>query len=193
MVLMVAAACGFTFVSAGPAAACSCGGGTDAQAFASADVVFSGELIEVRTPPGDTYSSIDPERFVFDVQQVYKGDARAQQSVVTAREGASCGLELSGRGPFLVFAQTEAGRDFDIVDGELTSGLCTGSRELSEIPVPAEFGTGSPPDAGTSAIGEPDDDESRVPIVVGGAVLLVALAGASALALRRRVRRPATA
>ena len=89
MVLMLAAAGGITFLSATPAAACDCATATDAQAFASADVVFSGELIEVRTPPGDTYSSIDPERFVFDVQEVYKGDAR---SAAVRRDRGGCQL-----------------------------------------------------------------------------------------------------
>ena len=48
-------------------------------------VVFSGELVEIRTPPGASYSSADPERFVFAVDHVYKGDAKARQSVVTPR------------------------------------------------------------------------------------------------------------
>src|SRR5688572_11564441 len=94
-------------VAAPPAAACSCLGTSDAEALATADVAFSGTLVEVRVPPGETFSSMDPARFIFEVDRVYKGDARARQSVVTPRSGASCGLELSGPGPFLLFASTE--------------------------------------------------------------------------------------
>lgn len=187
----VALAGGMTFLPAGPAAACSCGATTDAQALTSADVVFSGELIEVRTPPGVSYSSADPERFVFAVERVYKGDASAQQSVVTEREGASCGLELTGRGPFLVFAYTDAVHDFDIEVGEVYSNLCNGSRAISDAPVPVEFGDGTPPAAGASPIGSPDDGGIDVmPFVAAGAGAL-ALAGGWMAFRRWRTRRPA--
>ncbi|MGH9271188.1 MAG: hypothetical protein ACRDZ2_07930, partial [Ilumatobacteraceae bacterium] len=71
--------------------ACSCVEFTDQQAFEAAETVFTGTLVDIVTPPGDTFSSTDPERFVFDVDQVYKGDAFVRQTIVTAREGASCG------------------------------------------------------------------------------------------------------
>ena len=87
-------------VSPERAAACSCVSFTDVEAFAAADVIFTGTLDEIITPTGDTSASNDPERFVFDVAEVFKGEAFERQSVVTARDGASCGLEISGRGPF---------------------------------------------------------------------------------------------
>ncbi|MGI8791726.1 MAG: hypothetical protein ACR2H3_00850, partial [Acidimicrobiales bacterium] len=62
---------------------------------------------------GDVISSADPERFVFDVQDVFKGEVTSRQTVVTPRSGASCGLEISGPGPYLVFA---------FADSQLTSG-----------------------------------------------------------------------
>ena len=100
---------GFVLVGGGRAvSACDCGGFTDDEAFAVADAVFTGSLLEIQTPPGDTYSSADPERFVFQVEEVYKGTAFARQSVVTARKGASCGLEIAGSGPFVVFARNES-------------------------------------------------------------------------------------
>jgi hypothetical protein len=43
-------------------------------------------------------------------------------------------------------------------EGELYSHLCTGSRAVADVAVPAAFGAGVPPPAGTSPIGAPADD-----------------------------------
>lgn len=128
------------------AAACSCAEITDADAYEFADVVFTGALVEIVTPDGDIVVSNDPERFVFDVDQVYKGEVQAQQSVVTAREGASCGLEISGPGPFVVFASLDdESLTSGAVDGEVYSSLCSGTRPLSAGALPDSFGTPSAP------------------------------------------------
>ena len=109
-------------------------------------------LAEIITPEGDTYSSSDPERFVFDVDEVFKGTVYARQSIVTARDGASCGLEISGSGPFVVFALNESGGTTDgAVEGELYSNLCTGTRALASSDIPATFGEASAPVPGASA------------------------------------------
>ena len=175
-----------TVASVDPAAACSCAGSTDSEAVAAADVVFSGELVEIRTPPGASYSSADPERFVFAVDHVYKGDAMARQSVVTPREGASCGLELSGSGPFLVFATTERTLDLEGDEGELYSHLCSGTRALAASAVPASFGSGAPPTDGSSAIGSFDDGGPGVVPVVAGVSAVAALALAVGYLVARR-------
>lgn len=118
------------FVHAGggrSVSACSCVGFTDGEAFAASDTVFTGVLLEIQTPPGDSYSSTDPERFVFDVEEVYKGKAFARQSVVTARESGSCGLELEGSGPFVVFARVETdGIVGGAAEGEVYSAYAAG-------------------------------------------------------------------
>jgi len=173
-----------------PAAACSCVGFQDDEAaLEAADVVFTGELLEVRTPPtGEVWSSADPERFVFAVDRVYKGEARARQSVVTAREGASCGLELSGVGPFLVFASTESVLNLQGKDGELFSHLCTGSRKLGSEAVLSRLGEGRPPDAGASPIGSTEDDGTSRAAVVSAAVIAVVMAGALVCLRIRRSR-----
>jgi hypothetical protein len=184
--------------TAHPAAACSCATLSTSESFDNADVVFTGDLIEVRTPSGDTFSSADPERFVFDVDQVYKGETMARQSVVTPREGGSCGLELVGRGPFLVFASTEPTFDLSGEAGELYSHLCTGSRSLAEAGVPTAYGAGSQPTAGASAIGSLDDGSRAIlPVDDGGRPIVpiaVATGGVLALAggilLVRRARQP---
>ena len=97
-------------VSETPAGACSCVGWTEAEAFAAADVVFTGELVEVRRPDtSGTYASNDPVRLSFAVDAVFKGEARSVQSVVTALSGASCGMGDSWPGPALVFANENGG------------------------------------------------------------------------------------
>lgn len=126
------------------ASACSCAGFTDKEAFEGADTVFAGTLLEIVTPPGDTYSSADPERFVFDVDQVYKGDALVRQTIVTARDGASCGLEIAGAGPFLVFATTTDSIVTGAGEGELYSNLCGGTRATADDAIPASFGDAQP-------------------------------------------------
>ena len=137
------------------ASACSCATtrGGDAGAFDRADAVFSGVLTEVRTPLVEHASSSDPERFIFDVDRVYKGEVFARQSVVTAREGASCGLEVSpGVGAILVYARSRTDGRVVADEGEVVADLCGGTRYFID-PVPASFGAGTLPRAGSSPIG----------------------------------------
>ncbi len=173
--------------SAHPVSACSCASFTDAEAAEYADAVFIGTLVEVITEPGDTYSSMDPARFIFDVDEVFEGDVFARQSVVTARDGASCGLEISGRGPFVVFARADAdGLTSGGADGELYSGLCSGTRALADGGPPAVFADSFQPLAGSSPIGRSDDGTSTVVSIAVVAGALAALAfGAFALRARQ--------
>lgn len=129
------------------ASACSCVGFTDQEAFAHADVVFTGVLVDIITPAGDTYASTDPERFVFDVERVYKGDAVDPQTIVTARDGASCGLEIHGSGAFLVYATSTDSIVTGAVDGERYSNLCSGTRPIADYALPTSFGDGRAPTA----------------------------------------------
>jgi hypothetical protein len=142
-------------LTAESASACSCAALTDEEAFDAAEVVFTGRLLETRlqNATGPVYSSGDPERFYFDVDKVFKGQAADDQAVVTARDGASCGLEIGGRGPFLVFAYRDRdGIAEDATEGELSSHLCSGTRWLSAGKVPAGFGVGSGPVGETAGI-----------------------------------------
>lgn len=195
-VLLVWAICSLsigvsTLGIARPASACSCAQWTDDEAFAAADAVFTGALIDIQTPPGDSYSSTDPERFVFDVDEVFKGDAFARQSIVTARDGASCGLEISGPGPFLVFAFTESdGITTGAADGEFYSNLCQGTRALASGAMPSTFNAGTPPVAGSSPVGSSETSSSTAPWIVSGAVL-IAVVGAVALIAGRNRRHAA--
>ncbi len=127
---------------------------TDAEAFEHADAVFIGTLVDIITPPGDILVSSDPERFPFDVDGVFKGEVRASQSLVTAREEASCGLGIGGPGPFVVVARIESdGITSGAVEGELYSNLCSGARPLADGALPPSLGGPSSPAAGASVRG----------------------------------------
>src|SRR5215217_6381639 len=110
---------------ASPAQACSCAEATTAQHFADADLVFTGTLVsrEVDHPDWPVMSSGDPALHVFAVDDVYKGEAHEEQGVVSAADSASCGLDLAGDGPFVVFASSDPG----LPDGQYRAGLCDGT------------------------------------------------------------------
>lgn len=172
--------------SSGSVSACTCVGLTDAEAFAAAEVVFTGRLVEVRASDRSMVGSDDPARFVFDVDAVFKGAAFETQSVVSARDGGSCGLELQAGVDSVVFARTES--SFDLADGELDSNLCSGSRTGL---VSAGLGTPSAPSPGSSTIGA--FDANNLDILVGAVITVGAIALAIAgVLLGRRSRRTST-
>lgn len=175
-------------LAAGSVAACSCAQLTDDEALAEADVAFVGTLQEIRVPDNVmTWSSDDPVRFVFAVTAVYKGEAFEQQSVVTSRDGAGCGLEVSVGQTALVFGRSEGP---GLEDGEVTSNLCSGTRSLGGLPIPESFGTPDAPAAGSSAIGTDGRWWLDGDVWIGGAIVIAALglAGAGIVAGRRAHR-----
>jgi hypothetical protein len=188
---------GTVLVVDAPASACSCSRLTDPEAVEFADVVFAGTLQEVRAPlNADGMSSAVPTRLIFAVDEVYKGDARAWQSVVTSGTGGACGLELPVGQRSLVFATSEPGREqLDPgEEGELHSYLCSGSRSLADgEPVPAAVAGGWPPLPGSSPVGQFDGSASasRPWLPVAAGALLAGLAGSFIVLRRRRRTRPA--
>src|SRR5918995_7014499 len=98
---------GLMLVTARPAAACSCAVMSEARKAAYADAIFVGTLIDRRIgePTGAVTSSTHMAVWTFEVSRAYKGTVSKRQEIATAMSGASCGLELSGPGPFLVFAR----------------------------------------------------------------------------------------
>jgi hypothetical protein len=189
---------GLVLVAAGPAAACSCAiPGSEAQRAARADAVFVGTLISQAT-------QIDPrvERaqreftrtsdqrvlvralrnntsrtvWTFKVSRVYKGAVGKRQEIVTAAGGSSCGLELRGPGPFLVFAYKPAGDRSRLEPRQYGSGLCSGSRPLAD---------GGAPVLGGPWAGEPGWPDSAVGV---GALAAGVAAGLGLAALRARRR-----
>ncbi len=154
--------------------ACSCAISTDAEFIDHASVIFTGQLTR------DVFAG-QTRTLTFAVSRVFKGEAAATQTVVTNSSGASCGLEISGPGPFVIFAQDEGQ-----VSGALTANLCGGSRAGG---APASLGEGRPPIAGPSAppIQPPSGFGSPV-LVTGLGVAAAAGAVVAALAVRRRRR-----
>lgn len=154
---------------AGPV--CGCAGGTTTDFLARADAVFAGRPVE-RAVADDTAVH------VFAVDTVYAGDVAARQGVVSAASGASCGLELAGDGPFLVFARLE--------DDRLAADLCGGTAPwtagtAAEVQLLTGAAAPEPGEAGTGLPGGPSDAVLEVAV----AVLLVG-AVAGGLLLRRR-------
>jgi hypothetical protein len=159
-----------------PASACSCavvssvGTPGEAQAaFDAADVVFTGRIVD-RDEPLFALGGSSGDRVIltFAVDAVHKGTATTRQRLGTAASGASCGLEIVGEGPFLVFATADG-------DG-LTASLCGGtSPQVSLATWPATVPAPAP-DGGWGAW--------RTTAVAGIAV--VAVAGLLLLRHRRR-------
>jgi hypothetical protein len=144
--------------------ACSCTNRTDTQHAEDADVIFTGRIAEDQIRG-------QSRTITFAVDRVYKGDAHARQAVHTHASGATCGLEISGPGPFLVFASEDARPD-------LQANLCGGTRAGA---APAFLGDGRPPTE------VPPSPASPAWIAVPVVALLAAFAFA-ALAWRRRLR-----
>jgi hypothetical protein len=167
------------WVMAPPASACSCAGGTTADHLDRADTVFTGRLLSREVAGGS--SSTDPALHVFAVESVWKGSARAEQGVVSASSGASCGLELSGEGPFLVFA-TRTG-------SALAAGLCGGTAPWTpdlEADLAALSTTATPHDPEPGAAGTALPGGGSWSRVLLGAAGLAAAGVATGFLVRRR-------
>lgn len=123
------AALGLVALVDAPAQACSCVTAKPARLLSWSDAVFTGTLSAIEPPPQrDVMSSADPNTYTFDVGTVYEGDLGGEAAVKSAMSGASCGLERMDVGTeYLVFAT--------VSDGELWSGLCSGTQPVRRAPV----------------------------------------------------------
>ena len=185
-VLARAAAVGVLTVAVTPAlgvtwaSACSCVGADDVESAGRADAVFAGTLTDT-VAPKQSGSSMDAVTYSFAVSRVYKGDVAMTQPIGSVISGASCGLELDGTGPFLVFAAAEEG------ETTLQANLCGGTRPLGSGPDPA-LGPGyaavrAVPVVAAAESG--DGDSQPALLALGGALGLIA-AGSLAFEMRRR-------
>ena len=166
-----------------PAHACSCVQVTDDAAFEGSDLVFTGRLVTRKDTPaglGGSLSSGDRAVLTFAVDRVFKGQVSARQRVSTSRDGASCGWELAGEGPFLVFAQGAG--------ASVSTSLCSGNRAGA---APAAWGDGAAPVAGQTGPPEPFNRFSlrNLGLVAGLVAALVAVG--VAVLTRRDSRRSA--
>ncbi|TFV76677.1 hypothetical protein E4P39_07115 [Blastococcus sp. CT_GayMR19] len=181
-----------------PASACSCVGGTTQEFFDRADAVFTARLVSREEPRGRLTSSADPALHVFAVDTVFKGTAHEQQGVVSPVSGATCGLELSGEGPFVVFATRSAdlgGMLFTtLADDQYAAFLCGGTASSTpalEAELAALAGSPSGPTAAPlpGAAGTvPPGPDLLAPRVLGTGALVLALVGLLVLRRRRRGR-----
>jgi hypothetical protein len=185
--LILVTGLGVLVARAEPAWACTCAAVSDQEAFDRADVVFTGEWVE--TDPGVPAPFDQPDegvRLLFEVEQVYAGQAYERQSVASWAFGESCGLQLDGAGPYLVFARTTAGpTDPAIAEGELVSDLCSGTRPLEGGVVPTSFGQALAPRPGSS----PTGGERPLGVLLAVAVGAGAVVGVVALVRTRRSNR----
>jgi hypothetical protein len=109
---------------ASPCLACSCVQQSDKQHYDRAAVVFTGNAVERHDPNEGTYqSSADPIHWTFDVESTQKSTTAPKQVVSTARDEASCGFTFAIGHRYQVFASK--------TNGELSTSLCDGTRELS--------------------------------------------------------------
>jgi hypothetical protein len=125
----------FTLLAGGqPALACSCMPLDKPQQADLAQVVFTGVARSVSgafpVPLSCTRSSMDPVFVTFDVETVYKGDAKKETVVRTVANGASCGYTFAAGKRYTVFAATS--------EGALDTNLCRGNVEGTIAP--AEYG-----------------------------------------------------
>jgi hypothetical protein len=195
LVTAIVAALALVGAMPSPACACSCVQASVRDHFERADAVFAGRLVsrDDGLVPGDKAT------LVFEVSTVYKGEVAARQEIVTNASGASCGLELTGEGPHLVFGNAdEMEHEPAPAEGQYVSSLCGGSRPfdaaaraelapLVKATEPAPLATATPGNA-TPASATP---ANRLPagwwIAAAGLVVSV-IAAAAALVWRRRTR-----
>lgn len=185
--LMVAAATvalGFALVplTAAPAFACSCAAELTDQEYADhADGVFVGRVDQVKETAGSFWSSADRTIATIVVDEVYKGDVHTYTDVVTARSGASCGIEPVAGQTLLVFAEYGGDGIVAAAPDELRASLCAGTRALEAAPL--TLVAGYAPMAGTSA---PAD--SGFPLIGWLSFVAVIGLGAMPVALWLRLR-----
>ena len=150
--------------AAGSACACSCVGVTDDEALRNSAAVFVGTLREIRRPTV-MLSSMDPSRFVFAVETVYKGEVFSTQSIVSASDGASCGLELRAGDRAVVFATSG---EYSPDAGEFGAGLCGGTRTVR-----GDRLSGGPRRGGAASSGFQPDRGGRLTPVRSGSQLVL--------------------
>lgn len=177
---------GTAALAAAPAYACSCAEQTLQSQYDRADAVFTARLVSRTVDHGPGWfgrSSGDPAHHVFAVDGVLKGEVHAEQGVDSVAEGSSCGLEISGNGPHLVFADRDG--------SGLAADLCNGTTALTadvRAQVGGLAGRESLPLPGSAGLA-PDSPWPGRLVIAGVAVLLLL----TAVVLRRRSRRTSSA
>lgn len=160
--------------------ACSCAQDSVAGHVERADLVVAG-VVEDRDegPFKAIQSSGDPVTYTVAVDEVLKGETGPVTKVVSAADGASCGLEIEVGRSYVIFA--EAGGK----DGAYQANLCGGTsaaRTGFVAEVEAITGPATAPD---DSILPPNGGPPVAAIALGG-LLLAGAAVVAAVVLRRR-------
>ncbi len=194
LALLIAA--GVVVIPASSAYACRCVSASPPESLRAADAVFTGRLVDSESL-SDGYERV----FTIRVGRVFKGTVAPVEEVASQSGEASCGLDLHGDGPFLVFADATGSQPGG---PRYFSDSCTGTRRVTErqpvpeglVPASSTDSLPSPPTASPDA--EPTGAMLAASPEVGGAssispglmaATLLALAGA-VLAVLWRLRRP---
>jgi hypothetical protein len=160
----------------GPAHACSCLAPDPGRQLPQADGAFNGTFLDRDEPtpgPDGALSSGDAVEFRFRVDEVFKGEFGPQVGVLSANSSASCGLAAKpGDQIGLIVAQR---------DGRWHGSLCS---TYDANALRAEAGPGRRPSAPTTT-GQDSGSPAGL-VVLGAAVVLVAVALGVGLAVRRR-------
>ena len=171
------------FALPNPAHACLCAPpGSPAEALASADAVFAGEVVAIRALGHPPYrlSSADPVAVEFRVRRVWKGPRRETITIETEASGISCGYQFKKERRYIVYAR------------EGKTGMCTRTAPawmaFADL---VALGPGSQPEAapttkagsGMVCGGAAQTGDRRMEVAAVGL-----LAGVIALGVRRRPR-----
>lgn len=168
------------------ALACTCAGPpSDVEALDDYDAVFAGVAVDHEDPEGDQpiISSGRPIVWTFAVDAVAKGEVSAEQEIISAASGVSCGYPFREGKRYLVFAYpgTDSKRVND-PDADLHTGLCTNTHKLElgeDLPFPSE-----PMASGDTPFDDIDSD-GGIPWVLASIVVVSLIAAGVVWTFRR--------
>lgn len=180
-------------VTASPARACLCVMQTEDEHLQQADVAFVGRAVGSQTVPNN---GSGPALWLFEVDEVVKGDVHARQGVVSQEQSASCGLDVEKGRAYLVFARGGPRSDERRVEGAFYADKCEGTRPMDgEGPV-FDGVTTRPPLPGGSGLTmratlyDRASSAADEPLAWAGLILMLSMVGGSVILLaRRRVAR----
>ncbi|MGQ0626039.1 MAG: hypothetical protein ACT4PP_15505 [Sporichthyaceae bacterium] len=134
--VLVLATAALPMMSADAAPTCMCRDSDELGNFERAGVVFKGTVetvtssaIKERGKP----TQLSGRYYTFTPTKTYKGETVDPQTVFTAGDNASCGVDLDGSGPYLVFANIpdrEFARQYGLDRDGLTMSSCGGTRPI---------------------------------------------------------------
>lgn len=134
VVLGLAVALVLLAVSPASVVACTCAGPTtEASALQQADVAFVGVVSAVEDPNflnWFTYSTGDPIRYAFVVEESRKGGVGEFVTVRSYRDGGACGVVMAVGERWSIYAHRQD-LHYEMRHGELWVGLCDANERLA--------------------------------------------------------------